>query len=124
MGSGGRAAVPASRRYWQALGAAAVSFTRVRRCRQSRTQVLEPTEPTRTHVGRSRTYAANEKDLEESCSDNNVPFPDKVAVAERVLDAALGANPEEAAETPVFDANRLHVLTRLRADLATRLGLG
>ena len=45
------------------------------------------------------------------CSDNNVPFPDKVAVAERVLDAVLGANPEEAAETPVFDANRLHVLT-------------
>ena len=116
------AAVPASRRYWQAW---------VRQPFRSPAYVdavnqeqfwNQPNPPELTSADLGPTLRT--KDLEEWCSDNNVPFPDKVAVAERVLDAVLGANPEEAAETPVFDAHRLHVLTRLRADLATRLGLG
>lgn len=55
------------------------------------------------------------KALDDWCERNHCDAPDKVAVAERII--------EMSAEEPIFDTERQSFLQELRAQLAARLGI-
>ena len=63
------------------------------------------------------------KDVAKWCAKNEVACPDKVAVAERVLDATFKSDPDASGEAQAYAATRRDVIQNLRAELVGRLGL-
>lgn len=64
--------------------------------------------------------ALRTKALENWCEANETMVPDKIAVAERVIEKST----ENEIELPIFDTARRDIIRQLRIDLAARLGVG